>query len=61
MEMVQRSVSFYKKMFAHTCKLKWPVVRTIAEDWKREMKRKWPQYYSEIQGELVDLTRICRD
>ncbi|PLB39136.1 AAT-domain-containing protein [Aspergillus candidus] len=50
MEMVQRSVSFYKKMFAHTCKLKWPVVRTIAEDWKREMKRKWPHYYSEIQG-----------
>ncbi|KAL2820118.1 AAT-domain-containing protein [Aspergillus granulosus] len=49
-EMIQRSVSFYEKMFAHTCKLDWPAVRTIAKDWAKEVEQKWPQYYNEMQG-----------
>ncbi|KAJ5719219.1 hypothetical protein N7493_007674 [Penicillium malachiteum] len=33
-EMINRSIAFYQKMFAHTCKMDWETVRTIAKDWQ---------------------------
>ncbi|PYH46912.1 AAT-domain-containing protein [Aspergillus saccharolyticus JOP 1030-1] len=49
-DMIRRSILFYKKMFAYTCKLEWDAVRMIAKDWKREIEQKWSNYYSEMQG-----------
>jgi hypothetical protein len=49
-EMIRRSISFYQKMFAHTCKLEWNAVREIAKDWQSEIEGKWPRYYHEMQG-----------
>ncbi|OOQ82086.1 putative Acyl-coenzyme A:6-aminopenicillanic-acid-acyltransferase 40 kDa form [Penicillium brasilianum] len=48
--MIRRSVSFYQKMFAHTCKMEWHTVREIAKDWRSEIERKWPRYHEEMQG-----------
>jgi hypothetical protein len=48
--MIRRSISFYQKMFAHTCKLEWNAVREIAKDWQSEIEGKWPRYYHEMQG-----------
>ncbi|KAB8224584.1 acyl-coenzyme A:6-aminopenicillanic acid acyl-transferase-domain-containing protein [Aspergillus novoparasiticus] len=49
-EPIHRSISFYQKMFVHTCKLEWNAVREIAKDWQSEIEQKWPRYYHEIQG-----------
>ncbi|KAJ5951950.1 Peptidase C45 acyl-coenzyme A:6-aminopenicillanic acid acyl-transferase [Penicillium vulpinum] len=49
-ELIRGSIVFYQKMFVHTCKMEWPAVRRIAEDWQKEIEQKWPKYYSEMQG-----------
>jgi hypothetical protein len=48
--MISRSISFYRKMFAHTCKMEWETVREIAKGWQSEIERKWFGYYDEMQG-----------
>ncbi|KAJ5492005.1 Peptidase C45 acyl-coenzyme A:6-aminopenicillanic acid acyl-transferase [Penicillium expansum] len=30
--------------------MEWHTVRTMAQDWQREIEQKWPKYYSEMQG-----------
>jgi isopenicillin-N N-acyltransferase-like protein len=48
--MICRSISFYQRMFVHTCKLEWNAVRDVAKDWQYQIERKWPRYGDEIQG-----------
>ncbi|KAF3386728.1 Acyl-coenzyme A:6-aminopenicillanic-acid-acyltransferase 40 kDa form [Penicillium rolfsii] len=49
-EMIGRSISFYQKMFLHTCKLDWNTVRDTAKEWRSEIEGKWPRYYDEMRG-----------
>ncbi|KAJ5125747.1 AAT-domain-containing protein [Penicillium atrosanguineum] len=49
-EMISRSISFYQKMFAHTCKMEWSTVRGISKEWQSQIEQKWPKYYNEMQG-----------
>ncbi|KAJ5629882.1 hypothetical protein N7528_003539 [Penicillium herquei] len=58
-EMINRSIAFYQKMFAHTCKMDWETVRTISKDWQGEIESRWPRYYEEMKDgadtALVDI------
>jgi hypothetical protein len=47
---VAGTVNFYADLFKETAKIDWPAVRTIASQFEGNIKSKWPDYYSELQG-----------
>lgn len=58
---VARSMEFYAGLFQETAKMSWPKVQDLAMTFEPVMRRKWPAYLEEINGEirLYVLIALC--